>query len=335
MKKKKKTNIAKKRFLKAIKRKKIVSAKRRQLDALKTPSKGVINLYHFTAEDSLLSIQKYGLVIGDVMTGLNTGFNAVNLTEQGHFHDPSANNQGRRAMDIRIKLRMNTNNPRLHSMLSLFKEYPGAKKLHKNQHSSLSRGHVEKHWIYKGQIKTDEFIAVHKWDGKKFVDYDLSSFDKNKIESPMIAGISSTRVRGNYCYDKSGLARTVIKDTSVMRTGEENSKQLYDITDAINEFLYEEGTSNEDNALHQDFQFEINKWVMGGCTQKGVNEIIKAGTFTGITKIVACSVVDYPIEKNPAYKTFLKVMKDVWGDKWEEVKTDIEKYLNGNIRKVA
>ena len=53
-------------------------------------------------------------------------------------------------------------------------------------------------------------------------------------------GVSSTRVRGNYCYDKSGMARTVIKDYSVMRGGEQNSKELYDITDAINEFLYEE-----------------------------------------------------------------------------------------------
>ena len=40
--------------------------------------------------------------------------------------------------------------------------------------------------------------------------------------------------------------------------------------------------TNEDNELHQDFQFEINKWVMKGLSVKAFDEIIKAGTFTGI-----------------------------------------------------
>ena len=338
-KKNKKLKVSKKRFQKENKRKRIAETKRKQKVALMTPSTGNINLYHFTGEDSVPSIRKYGLVLGDVMTSLNTGFNAVNLTEQGHFHDPSHNNQGKRTMDIRITLNMNSDNPSLQSMMSFFKQYPNAKRLHQRQHNSHSRGHIGKHWIYQGQIKPEEFVAVHKWNGKEFVEVDLNSYTESWLEKFLTKkkdkgfGVSSTRVRGNYCYDKSGMARTVIKDYSVMRGGEQNSKELYDITDAINEFLYEEGTSNEDNELHQDFQFEINKWVMKGLSMKAFDEIIKAGTFTGITKIVASSIIEYPIEKNPAYETFLKVMKDIWGDKWEAVKTDIEKYVRERIFK--
>ena len=104
-----------------------------------TPSTGNINLYHFTGEDSVPSIRKYGLVLGDVMTSLNTGFNAVNLTEQGHFHDPSHNNQGKRTMDIRITLNMNSDNPSLQSMMSFFKQYPTAKTSSETTQQSFKR----------------------------------------------------------------------------------------------------------------------------------------------------------------------------------------------------
>ena len=55
-KKNKKLKVSKKRFQKAIKRKRIAETKRKQKVALMTPSTGNINLYHFTGEDSVPSI---------------------------------------------------------------------------------------------------------------------------------------------------------------------------------------------------------------------------------------------------------------------------------------
>ena len=113
--------------------------------------------YHFTTENRLSSIRQHGLCIGDTVIDLRKGINAVNLTEESHFHDPSRNNltSGVDAK-YRITVRLSLNDMRLRSMVSMGKVYPKMKRFHKDAHPGSAHGNYKKHW--KRQTK-DKFHA--------------------------------------------------------------------------------------------------------------------------------------------------------------------------------
>ena len=98
--------------------------------------------------------------MGDVITDTYSGFNAVNLTEQGHFHNPAHNEEGLKTNDIRITVQIDTDDKKLVSMIDLFKEFPKAKKYHEGIFKDSASGDCLRHWIYKGQIKTEDFLKV-------------------------------------------------------------------------------------------------------------------------------------------------------------------------------
>ena len=52
-------------------------------------SRGYQNLYHYTLGDRIPSILKYGVILGDVVTSFDNGFNSPNLTTESHFHNPT------------------------------------------------------------------------------------------------------------------------------------------------------------------------------------------------------------------------------------------------------
>ncbi len=185
--------------------------------------------YHFTTENRLSSIRQHGLCIGDTVIDLRKGINAVNLTEESQFHDPSRNNltSGVDAK-YRITVRLSLNDMRLRSMVSMGKVYPKMKRFHKDAHPGSAHGNYKKHWIYEGQITPDKFVAVHKWNGREFDEVNLASFPPHFIGN---GELSTTRLHGLYLYDESGIAEKVMKDTFY-------PQPIYRFTDCINEILH-------------------------------------------------------------------------------------------------
>ena len=100
-------NKAKKKHLKELKRKK-KAVQVRQKQAMRNDiSTGVKTMYHFTSRTFIEGIKRNGLSIGHViMNEKGLGYNAVNLTEEGHHHDPSHN--GYENAEVRIEVKMNT-----------------------------------------------------------------------------------------------------------------------------------------------------------------------------------------------------------------------------------
>ena len=81
-------NRAKKKHLKNLKRKKALQMRQQHQAKRKQISNGVIKMYHFTGRNLIEGIRKYGLCIGHVIQNAHgLGYNAVNLTEEGHYHD--------------------------------------------------------------------------------------------------------------------------------------------------------------------------------------------------------------------------------------------------------
>ena len=227
-----------KKHLKALKRKKKLLQKRNH-DALRHQfSSGTKTMYHFTNIHCMDGIKKYGLCIGNVATGFckegkrKVGKNGVNLTEEGHYHDPAC--IGGKNI-YRITVEMNCDDS------SMFNARKWAK-AHDDLHlHTINEGNVYKHWYYFGQIETKDFIAVHKWTGKEFIEVSLDFLRTPKDLSPY----SVFRLIGQHMDDKSGCA----KEAYDLRG---DYKELYAVTDKVNELIW--GTE-----LHHEFQNNVTK----------------------------------------------------------------------------
>ena len=186
--------------------------------------------YHFTTKNRLRSIKRYGLCIGDTVISDRKGINAVNLTEESHFHDPSLNNltSGIDAI-YRITVRLSLNDMRLRSMESMYKVYPKMRRFHKVTHSGSTRGNAKRHWIYEGQITPDKFVAVHEWNGREFEEVNLASL--KDLPNCGEGEVLNTRLLGLYLYDESGVAEEVMKHNFFQQPA-------YKYTDCINEILH-------------------------------------------------------------------------------------------------
>jgi hypothetical protein len=228
-----------KKHLKALKRKKKLLQKRNH-DALRHQfSSGTKTMYHFTNIHCMDGIKKYGLCIGNVATGFckegkrKVGKNGVNLTEEGHYHDPACYD-GKNI--YRITVEMNCDDS------SMFNARKWAK-AHDDLHlHTINEGNVYKHWYYFGQIETKDFIAVHKWTGKEFIEVSLDFLRTPNDWS----SYSLLRLVGQYLDDKSGYA----KEASDLRGDSSNFKKLYAVTDKVNEMIW--GTE-----LHHEFQTKV------------------------------------------------------------------------------
>ena len=242
------------KHLKALKRKKKLQ-QRKERSKLRnerrlTVKKGLLTLYHFTDRLHIESIKKYGLVLGDVITDNHTGFNAVNLTEQDYFHNPAHIQEGGlKKNDIRITVQIDTDDKKLVSMIDLFKEFPNAKKVHQIAFKGSESGDSLRHWIYKGQIKTEDFLKVDIWNGTEYLETDL---DRLKFDKRLLKGykpINAPRFYGNYLYDFSGLAKEVVKEKDY----DDLLDEVWNIVDAINECLYEENLPMHKNKFHEEW----------------------------------------------------------------------------------
>ena len=201
-------------------------------------STGTKTMYHFTNIYCMDGIKKYGLCIGNVATGFckegkrKVGKNGVNLTEEGHYHDPA--HMGGKNI-YRITVEMNCDDS------SMFNARKWAK-AHDDLHlHTINEGNVYKHWYYFGQIETKDFIAVHKWTGKEFIEVSLDFLRTPKDASTY----SLLRLIGQHMDDKSGCA----KEASDLKG---SYKELYAVTDKVNELIW--GTE-----LHHEFQNKVVK----------------------------------------------------------------------------
>jgi len=274
-----------KKQLKRLKRSKL---KKKQHNISKMPtsvqtkiSSGLIKLYHFTNDYLIDSIKKYGLVLGDVIIKEHKGFNAVNLTEQGHWHDPSLKVKDGLKTDIRITVRMDTSDSRLQNM----HHYIGKSKtkdLMHSPHKGGEGGHVKYHWFYEGVIPVDDFVAVHRWNGKEFVEIDIHSLNGIK-KGGENHGIAFPRLLGNFLYDKSGLALEVMRNAELYHhtsTQREDIQPFLDALDKMHQIVFDFGE-------HEQLQkMIIHILMMDGfsiSTMK-LNQIVGVG-FQIITRI--------------------------------------------------
>lgn len=193
---------AEKRRKKALKRKQKLLQRKQNQVMRNQISTGEINMYHFTTRKFIEGIKKYGLCIGDViMNSRGLGCNAVNLTEESHYHDPS--NNGYHFAEVRIKVRLNTKdcvNQKRHA------KEQGVLWIH-----DINEGNVAKQWYYFGQIKTEDFLDVSLWNGKEYVSVELNDIEDGRekkgffIKTPTSV-MQNLRLWGNLHYDKSGVA---------------------------------------------------------------------------------------------------------------------------------
>jgi len=242
-------NQVKKKHLKALKRKKKILQRKQNQVIRNQISTGEINMYHFTTRKFIEGIKKYGLCIGDVMMSSDgVGHNAVNLTEESHYHDPS--NNGYHFADVRIKVRLNTKdcvNQKRHA------KEKGTLWIH-----DINEGNVAKHWYYFGQIKTEDFLDVSLWNGKEYVSVELNDIEDGRekkgffIKTPTSL-MQNLRLWGNLHYDKSGVA---IKASDSLITDDED-RAIYALTDAVNETL-------KDTHLHDIWTEELIKFETQG-----------------------------------------------------------------------
>ena len=216
-----------KKHLKELKRKKKLLQKRNN-DALRHQiSSGELTMYHFTSRNGIEGIKKYGLCIGDVCTNRNgSGMNAVNLTQQAHYHDPSHN--GYEFAELRITVKLNT--------ADCVNQKAFAKEHNTLSIHNINEGNVTKHWYYFGQIKTEDFVDVCLWNGKEYVSVEL-----NDIETECESYLSNLRIWGNLHYDKSGVAL----QASDFIISSDLHKTIVSLTDAVNENFVGRDVHNE------------------------------------------------------------------------------------------
>lgn len=220
---------AEKRRKKALKRKQKLLQRKQNQAKKKQISRGVIKMYHFTGRRFLEGIKQYGLCIGHVIENAHGfGHNAVNLTEEGHYHDPSHN--GYQNAEVRIEVRMDTAdclNAKRH-----------AKETNTMHMHMINDGNVAKHWYYFGQIKTEDFVDVCLWNGKEYESVELNDIEDARksvgwFNKRKESYILSSRVLGNIEYDKSGVA---FEASDFLITNEED-KAIISLTDAVNNHL--------------------------------------------------------------------------------------------------
>jgi hypothetical protein len=233
-----------KKHMKELKRKKKLLQKRNH-DALRNQiSTGTKTMYHFTNIYCMDGIKKYGLCLGDVSTGFGkdgkrkVGKNGVNLTEEGYFHDPAHCCHDYNI--YRITVEMNCGDS------SMFNARKWAKAHDELALHTINDGNVYKHWYYFGQIETKDFIAVHKWTGKEFIEVSLDFLGTPKDWD----SYSLLRLVGQYLDDKSGYA----KEASDLQSGS-SYKELYEVTDKVNEMIW--GT--EPHHVFQNKVIKISK----------------------------------------------------------------------------
>jgi len=241
---------AEKRRNKALKRKQKLLQRKQNQVMRNQISTGEVNMYHFTGRKCIEGIKKYGLCMGDVIINSSgRGKNAVNLTEENHYHDPSCN--GLQNAEIRIKVRLNT------------KDCVNAKRHAKERGllwiHDINEGNVAKHWYYFGQIKTEDFLDVSLWNGKEYVSVELNDIEDNRVKKGFffkktpVSVVQKIRLWGNLHYDKSGVA---IKASDSLITSDKD-KALYALTDAVNETL-------KDTHLHDIWTEELIKFERQG-----------------------------------------------------------------------
>ena len=223
-------NRAKKKHLKNLKRKKKALQMRQQQAMANNISTGVQTLYHFTSQDALRGIKKYGLVMGNVICGRykttdTADKNAVNLTEESHYHDPSHNGSSHSL--IRIEVRMNTKD--------LVNAKQHAKATNTLHYHRINDGNVSKHWYYFGQIKVEDFVEVCMWTGSKYEKVNIDSFFNIFSMSKRVRpSIHNARLCGALFYDVTGYA---LKASNTYFEGEEYFTNIVALTDAVNRKL--------------------------------------------------------------------------------------------------
>ena len=222
-------NRAKKKHLKNLKRKKALQMRQQHQAKRKQISNGVIKMYHFTGRNLIEGIRKYGLCIGHVIQNAHgLGYNAVNLTEEGHYHDPSHN--GYQNAEVRIEVRMDTAD-----CLNAKRHAKETNTMHMHE---INDGNVAKHWYYFGQIKTEDFVDVCLWNGKEYVSVELNDIEDARpsvswFNKRKESYILSARILGNLEYDRSGVA---LEASDFLITSEKD-KAIVSLTDAVNKLF--------------------------------------------------------------------------------------------------
>lgn len=317
--------------LKKLKRSKL---KKKQLNISKMPtsvqtkiSDGVVKMYHFTNDFVIDSIKKYGLCLGDVISDESKGFNAVNLTEQGHFHDPSAKIKSGLDTTLRITVLMDTSDIKIENMVRYIGRSKKKDWMHSHHKGGLS-GHVKYHWFYEGIIAVEDFIAVHRWTGKEFEEVDIHSL-KNGETGRYGRGISLPRLQGNFLYDKSGIALEVMKFES-RNTSKAHDKMEVD----MHQYLDRMHQITFDYGMHDTFRELLWEIFMSGgfdITAEKINQMIEVG----LQAVVRISLMEQSVKGREDYKFILEGIRKSSGNSYiEQVINSQKEYLESTANEL-
>ena len=130
-------------------------------------SRGYQNLYHYTFGDRIPSILKYGVIIGDVMTGVLSGFNTPNLTTENHFHNPSqkpVSHHEKRDKEYRLTIKCPTNSKKLINYGWFDRTYCGGINLKTTSDNPSLNGDLDKQYIYLGHIDPSMITGIKGWN---------------------------------------------------------------------------------------------------------------------------------------------------------------------------
>ena len=219
--------------------------------------KGFKNLYHFTRENNLHSIMKYGIIFGDVILSTWDGLNAPNLTTESRFHDPA--NASRGMSDVgqgyyRLKIKCPTDADKLINYEWFDKTY--CLNINRNTIRGINErnegnkeirgnfnGNIDKQYIYKGHITPKMIKEVCRWNKEtEYWDrvnkqelnsicsfYDSLPFHRMTLDSEYVP-ITKTRIYGHQITDDT--TGMVVKYHQKTDPKEIHNK-LYELTDWI------------------------------------------------------------------------------------------------------
>jgi len=218
--------------------------------------RGEKNLYHFTRENHINTILKYGIIFGDVVLSSWDGLNAPNLTTESRFHNPA--NAEVDIIDENEYYRLTVKCPTDEDKLFNFEWFDKTYCLNENRNTIRRinesnkdnnkirgnyNGNIDKQYIYKGHITPKMIKEVCKWNketeywdrvNKKELKEICSTYEKLPFNNMMINSRSDsvpftkTRIFGHQITDDT--TGMVLKYHQLTDHKEVN-KKLYELTD--------------------------------------------------------------------------------------------------------
>ncbi len=248
-------------------------------------SRGYQNLYHYTFGDRIPSILKYGVIIGDVMTGVLSGFNTPNLTTENHFHNPSqkpVSHHEKRDKEYRLTIKCPTNSKKLINYGWFDRTYCGGINLKTTSDNSSLNGDLDKQYIYLGHIDPSMITGIKGWNKQTKCwerfrrqekedlcqEYESLKF-KHKSLFPFPEFL---RICGYKSNDYTGMVKKFYEEND----HKEIWKDLYVLSDYICEIYKIEYGNSRKRVMNPfiDYKMKVFEQVMRGTSHTEVERII-------------------------------------------------------------